>query len=245
MPERDPPRPLPTSPRFTGLRGLALIAVAVPAMFWLGFGRIDGFALAFTAFLVMLAAGVKYLPALTARIEQEQAGHTAPSISQFDALGVVWLLSIPFAPFFTWILRNMAPLDASDWTTVLGISAFCCVVVPIVCVLPMLRFERRGTAHLALPILAIGTAFPVATGAGSAYDIVRGPVWQSVTVVRLVNIDRLTSKGTRVRAEAVFVDLADGRQLSRAENVKLHEGPARVKVLRGTRRIIGAVQQQD
>lgn len=238
-----PGEPEPPSSEFSGLKGLALICVLIPAMFWLGFGRIDGFVLGFTAFLALLAAAVEYLPGITERALERSAKEGPPPLpGPFDALGIVWLLSIPFAPFLTWLLRNSAGVDHGNWRDVLGITAFFCVAVPLVCCLPLLRFVRRGTARISLTILALGTAFPVVMGAGSAYDVLRGPEWQTVEVTRLIDLDRLSNKGTRITADAIEVDLADGRRLSRAPGVPLQLGPARVLVLRGTGRIIAARQ---
>lgn len=243
MTASGPEEPKPPTSEFSGLKGLALIAVMIPAMFWLGFGRIDGFVLGFTAFLVLLAAAVEYLPGITERAQARSAGDgPAPLPGPFDALGIVWLLAIPFAPFLTWILRNWVEVDLGNWRDILGITAFFCVAVPLLCCLPLLRYVRRSTAAVSLPILALGTAFPVMMGAGSAYDILQGSEWQTVEVTRLVDLDRLSNKGTRITAAAIEVDLADGRRLSRAPGAQLQLGPARVLVLRGTGRIIAARQ---
>lgn len=229
--------PAPT--KFSGLAGLAVITVTMPTLFWLGFGIVDGFAYGFTAFLVLLAAAVEYLPQLTERVAGTGSAPFAKLKPRwFDRLGVVWLLSIPFAPFVTWVLRNAMDLDSTNWFWPLGLSALFCVVVPIVCVLPLLRYVRRGTAGVALTILAAGTGFPVATGAGSAYDFVFGPVWQEIEIVRPIDIDYMTRSGRIMSIDAAYVDLADGRRLSRASTVPLQVGKAQALVLRGVGRII-------
>jgi hypothetical protein len=240
MTDTSSPEPNQPAPPFKGLIGLAMIAVLIPTLFYLRFGMVDGYALAFTAFLVMMGAAVEFLPQAT---DKAAAQHPDPHpVKQrwFDMLGVVWLLAIPLAPFFTWILRNMVDIDQTNWTWVLGVTAFFCVVVPLVCVLPLLRYIRRGTAGMALTVLAIGTGFPVATGAGSAYDVIRGPEWQSVTIENLRGLNYKASSSVEVNARDVFVDLADGRTLSRASSVELETGPARLLVLRGIGRVIAA-----
>lgn len=242
MTDTDSPQQQPPG-KAKGLIGLLLIAVLIPAVFLLRFGRVDGYGIAFTAFLVMIGAAVEYLPAATDKAAAQYPGPHPVKPRWYDKLGVVWLLAIPFAPFFTWILRNMVDIDQSNWTWVLGTSAFFCVVVPLVCVLPMLRYIRRGTAGMALTILAIGTGFPVATGAGSAYDVVSGPAWQSVTITSLGDLNYKVSSSVEVDAKDVFVELADGRTLSRTEGVRLDIGPARLLVLRGIGRVIGAEQE--
>ncbi|HQV04973.1 MULTISPECIES: hypothetical protein [unclassified Novosphingobium] len=161
--ELPPPRPV-----LRVLSELLLIAVTIPGLFWLGYGVVDGFAIGFTVFLVLLTAAVEYLPALTERIAAQQAadGGVARPARWFDILGVGWLLAIPFAPLLGWITRSAIDLDRSNWHWWLGLSALLCVVVPLVCVLPLLRYVRRGSAGIALAILAVGTGFPVATRAG-------------------------------------------------------------------------------
>lgn len=243
MTEAGPESGKEVQPKAHGLRGLAIIAIVIPGMFWLGFGRVDGFAIGFTAFLVMLAAGVEYLPGLTEKVQDQGFGQDPALGSPWMAMaGVVWLLSIPLAPALTWLLRNVIGVDRGNWNALLGLTTLTCVVVPLFCALPLLRYVRRGTARYALAILAIGTGFPVAMGAGAAYDVVLGPAWQDVEIERLVPVEYMTGKGTQVKAEAAFVRLADGRKLSRARGVLLQPGPARLLVLRGIGRVIDAEQ---
>ena len=202
--------------------------MAIPLLFWMKFGRIDGFAVGFTAFLLMLAAAVEYLPAAVDKAEAQgldRVPRTQPR--WYDRLAVGWLLAIPFAPALSWMLRSGVDVDRANWIWVLGISALLSVVVPLVCVLPLLRYVRRGTAGISLTILSVGTGFPVATGAGSAYDVLRGPEWQSVTIT---HIDGLVP----------LVELADGRTLSYSTAIPLQVAPARLLVLRGFERVIDA-----
>jgi hypothetical protein len=190
--------------------------------------------------MVMLAAAVEYLPRAADRAATAGAGQPPIRGRWYDKLGVVWMLSIPFAPVFSWILTNAIDVDAGNWRWLLGLRAIFCVAVPAICVLPLLRYVQRGTAGIALAILAIGTGFPVAAGIDSAYDLVRGPAWQEVTIKDIRDIDFTTGTGTQVHAGGVQVKLADGRTLSRSPKVPLRPGLADVLVLRGFGRIIGA-----
>ena len=235
----DPPGKL----QFTGPRAMAVIFAGTLMMFWLGYGELSGFAISFALFLVLIAAAVEYLPKLSEQAEAVRAGEgRSRGPGPLDGLAVIWLLSIPFAPALTWMFQSMIDVDDSNWSSVLGFTAFACVVVPLVCVVPMLGYVRRSNARLALTILALGTAYPVLNGAGAAYDMVKGPVWQSVDIVRLVDLSFMTGTGTIISADGAKVDLADGRRLSRSSKVPLQTGPARVLVLRGTRRIIAVVR---
>ena len=221
----------------SGLLGIAVGAALFLCAFWLRFGRIDQYALGFAAFLVLLAAGFEYLPreALKAQgLDQRPTYRQHP----LDVLGVVWLLAIPFAPALSWMLTNFFDVGVGNWRLLLGVRAALCVVLPVVCVLPLLRFIRRGTAGIACAILALGTGYPVATAAGSAYDVVEGPVWQDVVIERFADFGFRARGGTSVRVDNALVELADGRSLTRSARVQLRRGPARLLVLRGFGRVI-------
>jgi hypothetical protein len=229
--------------------GLLFTAAFVPALFWVMFGVLDGYAIGFTAFLLMLQLAVEYLPKLADRASLESAegaarGADAPPAKKVTRLesvcGGVWILSIPFAPFLTWALTNAFDLDRSNWRLLLGARAVLCVVVPLVTVLPLLRYVRRGMAGLQILVLGIGTAFPVATGAAAAADFVAGPVWQDVTVDGVRDVDFRTAAGTNVNAPGALVDLGDGRTLTRSAGVALRGGPMRIFALRHTGRILDA-----
>jgi hypothetical protein len=237
--EGEPPKqkewPLPV--------GLLFTVLFIPALFWLEFGAIDGYALSFTAFLVMLQLMVEYLPKLAtdANLEASARAAAAKKVTRFESVcGGVWALSIPFAPFLTWVLTNAFDVNSANWRLLLGTRAFLCVVVPIVTVLPLLRSVRRGFAGVQIVVFAIGTGFPVATGAASAADFVAGPVWQDVTIDGVRDVAFRTTAGTDVRAPGALVDLGDGRTLTRSAGVALEGGPMRVFILRYTGRILDA-----
>jgi hypothetical protein len=88
------------------------IAVGIPAIFWLKFRVVDGYALAFTTFLLMLVFAIEFVPKLSDEYGAElEAKPVEPR--WYDRLGVVWLLSIPFAPFLGWVVKSVASLSAT------------------------------------------------------------------------------------------------------------------------------------
>ena len=214
------------------------IAVVIPAIFWLKFGSVDGFALGLTAFLLILGAVVEFVPRRADALAAE--GHAKITPGRFDSLGAVWALSIPFAPLLSWVLTNAFDVDASNWRALLGIRAALCVVLPLVTVWPLVRYVRRGTAGVSIAVLVVGTGLPVASGVGSAFDVLAGPAWQDVTVAQLGDSD-FKLQGREVRAPDAVVKLSDGRSLGRSADVAVHEGRMRLLVLRGFGRIIDAV----
>jgi len=76
-------------------------------------------------------------------------------------------------------------------------------------------------------VLVVGTGFPVLTGLASATDVVRGPEWQEVEITGFRDVAFRTRAGTNVRVKDAFVELADGRELTRTQNVALHRGAMR------------------
>lgn len=247
-PEGEPAEP---PPQKFGLKGLALIAVLVPGMFYFGFGVIDGFAIGFTAFLVLLAAAVEYLPGLMDREAERQrlaleSGNpdAVRKPRWYDGMALLWLLAIPFGPAFSWMVNNWFGVDRHNYALMLQATALVCVVIPLLGALVMLRFAKRGNWPIVLGIVAVGTAFPVAMGWSAAVDAVRGPQWQDVVITNLTDVDYMTSVGTIMENDAVFFMLADGRRLTRDDDIAPRLGPARLLVLRTYGHIIDADPRQ-
>lgn len=227
-------RPKPASV----IGGILITVLGVLALFWVSFGYVDGYAFGVAAFFVLMQLAIVLVPKKLDALGPGAASKVPPG--RFDFLGAVWLLTIPFAPFFGWVLTNWIDVDASNWRVVLGIRAFACVILPCVCVLPLLRYVRGQAAGFASAILVVGTAFPVITGAGSAFDLVMGPEWESVVISQIEDVSFTTRVGTHVEARGAFVLLSDGRRFTRATEVKVETGPAKLLLLRGFGRIIGA-----
>jgi hypothetical protein len=241
--ERGPPIPVPAPTLLADpktvwqlLLSLLVIFVLVTFAFWLRFGEMGiSLGIGLAGFLSLIVAAIWY----SGRVPSDaQAPKLRPS--RFDGLGVVWLLAVPFGPFLGWSATEQ--LTAENWQVVAGICAVLCVVLPAVCVLPLLRYVRGPYAVPAGAILLIGTAFPFIIGLGAALDFVGGPVWQNVEVKSVRASSFTTEFGTRVTAPQAFADLIDGRTLRPVSTVDIHSGPARVLVLQGLNRIIDVEQ---
>jgi hypothetical protein len=206
---------------------LAAIAVGMPALFWLQFGVIDEFAYGLAGFLVLLVLAVHFLPRKTGEFAADLAAHEVER-GRFDFLGVVWLLSVPFAPFLSWILTSAFELTPASWRPLLGARAFLCVVVPCVCVLPLVRYVRGKAATFMTAVLVLGTTFPVLCGLDAAIDSIRGPEWENVQIVRVRDVDFTTRAGTHVHVEGAFAELAEFRLHPRDPVVAAGSGLATV-----------------
>ncbi len=202
----------------------------------------DWGALEFWAFvfgcLVLLALGLTLVPKKVAQIsaglsdEELQAAWQPkgrPIVVMISALS--WIGSIVCGPFVGWIVAQVCSLTLSNWRLQLGIRLTLTAILPLVCVLPMLRFVRGPFAHLMLLILAVGTLFAVTTGLEADIDLVRGPVWETVTVSDVLDDS---------------VKLSDGRELDYSEEAKkdlkvlLHYGRMDILVLRASGAILDA-----
>ena len=217
------------------LPGLLLVALTLPALFVMILGEESlEYGIAFTALWILVLLLIRY----TESVPTEEKKPVAYTPSRFDFLGAIWLLSIPFGPLIGWTATEQ--LTAGNWQIVAGTRAFLCVLLPMICVLPLLRFIRGRHAVACVIILSVGTAFPMLTGLGSAFDVVYGPVWQDVDVEAVRAEGKALRSGSSVNIPDARVDLADGRTVRPVVSAPVHRGPMRVLVLRGLNRIIDA-----
>jgi hypothetical protein len=219
-----PPKPLSFWP------GIALIAVVLPAVFYVRFGRVDAFAMGFTAFLLLITMAIQFIPALNKKYGTEQE-KIKVSRGPFDWLGPVWLLCIPFAPFLLWMMDSLTIVTIDNWKIILGTKAGLCVLLPCVSVLPLLRYVRGKATPYALLILALGTGFPVSVGWHSMRDFLQGPQQETVSVVSASAI-HLSIKYRDVTTSILEVKLSDGRTLEANTLIgTVAPGPADITLL--------------
>lgn len=189
-------------------QSIVLIAVLIPLIFWLRFGRIDGFVIAFTTFLIMLITAVTFLPGAGSKYKNDAPPDV--SFSKFDKLGVVWLLSIPFSPFLSWIISEYFSMTVHNWQTILSIKAGLCVVVPCVSLLPLIRYIKGKSALIATLILVIGTSFPVIIGWNSMLDLIEGPQERSVMISDVQSI-YYTRNFKEIPTDILEIKIDDGK----------------------------------
>ncbi len=218
------------------------IAIIIPALFWMKFRRVDAFGFGFTAFLLLLVVAVHFLPAMGDRYAADQARHpVAPG--PFDVLAPLWLLCIPFAPFVLWLIGSLTVVSNHNWQFIMGSKSFVCVALPIICVLPMLKYIRGEAAPVAIVILAIGTLFPVSFGLTALLDLRSGPQRENVVITEVRRVRANVRQGS-VETDILEVTLKDGRTLTaNLRNGPVDAGPQRIKLLRATKTIL-SVQRQ-
>jgi hypothetical protein len=207
--------------------GMAAVTVVFPAVMWYRSGTTAaGYGIGFAGFLDLLIMAVwlsDHIPADVQPVSYRK--------SRFDWLAVVWLLSVPFGPLLGWFATEQ--IDRDNWLMLAGIRVFLSVVLPLVGVLPLLRYVRGRYARIAGLILLIGTAFPLLTAMGSTLDVVRGGVWRDVAVTAVY-----PRKLNRSGVPPVEVHLADGRIMRAVDGVVPPKGPARLLLLEGLDRVL-------
>ena len=216
--------------------GWLAVAVGLPTMFWLHFGVIDGAALGFTGFLLLLTVAVPVVSRQTGRLGPfSRAKELTPG--PYDFLGVIWLLLIPFGPFVAWLLSSWYTPTVANWYTLSVTTVALCVAGPLVCVLPLLPYVRGKPAAFMAGVLLVGTAFPVACGSWALHDVIKGPAWEAVTITALRNIAVRRGASSAPGAGA-YVLLEDGRRLTHAPGLSPRVGPARLLILGGYRHVL-------
>jgi hypothetical protein len=225
--------PTPSRKQLPFWPGVVLITVVVPVCYWLKFGRVDGYVMGFTAFLLLVTLGLHFIPMLNHKYGAEQEKIKVIR-GPFDWLGVVWLLSIPFAPFLMWLVDSLLVITLQNWKLLLGIKAGLCVLIPCVSVLPLLRYLRGKASPYALLILVIGTGFPVTIGWHSMSDFLQGPQQETVSVVS-ANAIHMSIRYREVTTDILEVKLSDGRTLVANTMIgTVAPGPADITLLTHT-----------
>lgn len=214
--------------------GVVLVALGVPALFWLRFGKIDGYAIGFTSFLLLLLFAIQFIPKLNDKYGDEQTSLKVKP-GRFDWLGAVWLLAIPFAPFLMWALDSLVVVTVTNWKLIAGIKIFLCIVIPCGSVLPLVRYLRGKAAPYTMLILVIGTGFPVTFGLNSMLDFVQGLKQETVQVTRVTEVHSSWRSKDFV-TDILEIELADGRMFE--ANVK------KVEITEGNRDIVFLAHQR-
>jgi len=183
-------------------------------------------------FVLIAVCAAEFLPRLSRKPGVEQAVNKVKP-GRFDWLGVVWLLAIPFAPLALWLINSLATVNADNWRSILAVKVFLCVVLPVLCVLPLLRYVRGKAGPWLALILCIGTTFPVCFGWASAVDLIRKPRWESVQITRINRVVMVDRHGHEVRTRTLKVYLGGGRVIeANSDVVSLKKGPANVLILK-------------
>lgn len=157
-------------------------AILMPILFYLRFGKIDGFAIDFTIFLVVL----HLLVAFGFLFQTRTKYHTTVPLkgNLGDKIGAFWLVACAFGPFLGWFVTTAFSPTASSWRWQYLARMFFAVVLPLITVTPLLRYVRGKAALIALPLLIVITTLPVITCLWVIGDLHDGPTINQIAFKR-------------------------------------------------------------
>jgi hypothetical protein len=164
------------------LLGALWAAILTPLLFYLKFGSINWFSIAFTIFLVVLSL----LFALGFFFQTRKEYHTDVPMerSLADRIGAFWLVACAFGPFFGWIVTAITPTETS-WKWQYLSRAFLAVVLPVITAVPLVPYARGKAALIAVPLLLCITALPILSCVWVLGDLNDGPQNVNVKVLDL------------------------------------------------------------
>lgn len=211
------------------LIGAPLIAVLMPALFYLHFGVIDWFAIAFTVFLIVLCL----LCTVGFYFQTKTVYHTNVSAKGGlgDRIGAFWLVACAFGPFFGWLVTTFLAENTWRWQY-LG-RVLLAVVLPVLTAVPLIRYARGRAALIAAPLLLVITALPMLTCWWVVGDLHDGVKVARVSLAR----DPITAGSICQPSGEQFHLPCDA---ARAANVM---GEARVTWLPHTNRVLSVKKQ--
>ena len=167
----------PHASRAAILRFLAsavVLAIAIPALFFLRFGTVNDFGWGFTVFMVVLclltAAGIYFA-------DKPRYHSPVPLKGDWlDWLGAFWLVACAFGPLAGWLLTDINTPTLDSWRWQFAGRTLFAIILPVITTLPLTRYARGGATAIAIALLIGVTALPVASGAAYAMDLAEGPV---------------------------------------------------------------------
>lgn len=163
-------------------------AILMPALFYLRFGEVSWFAIAFTVFMVVLFL----LAALGIYLQERRSLHTEvrPGNKIADRIGAFWLAACAFGPFFGWLITALT-LNVGNWRWIYLSRVFLAVILPVITAVPLVRYARGRAALIALPLLLIITALPMLSCWWVIADLHDGPKVTDVSFTREAFTGRL------------------------------------------------------
>jgi ABC-type maltose transport system permease subunit len=171
----SPPQPYdPTDRRLARqfVIGAILAWILIPAIFVYRFGAVTdlgwGFTIAASVFCLLVAI------ALSFRNKRDFHSPVQPRHDRLDQLGGFWLLACTGGPLAGWFLTTAFVLTTANWIWLYTAKVLCCVFLPGVTALPLVRYVRGKSKFIALPILLIVTTLPILTGLAPLQDLWSG-----------------------------------------------------------------------
>lgn len=139
--------------------------VLVLLIFWLRFGELTLFAFGFAIFLTAL----QILIIVGLRFQNRTDLHVTPpaKFDRLDKIGAWWLMACAFGAFFGWICLNLAAGFPAFKLAFHGANIFFSVILPVLTMLPNLRYISLKALYIQIPLLIFITFLPMLVGVSS------------------------------------------------------------------------------
>lgn len=154
------------------LFGIPWVAV-VPLVFLLKYGEVGPFGWGLTVFLIVFCV----LAAVGLHFHDRTDLHTPvePKGDWLDVISAFWLVACAFGPLVGWLCTALATPTPDNWQWFYGARVFFAVALPVITMLPCLRYVRGKGTPLMLAILLGVTALPVWSAWWTMRDLLSGP----------------------------------------------------------------------
>jgi hypothetical protein len=154
---------------------ILLSDVLILLIFWLVFGEFSAFAFGFVIFLSVLQ--ILMIVGLRFRDRKRFHATKSPPNDWLDKLGAWWLMACAFGAFFGWISAQLAASWPQFETAFLALAVVFSIVLPVLTMLPNLRYLETRIAVIQIPILFFVTILPLLSGFKSVFKI-----WQRLNL---------------------------------------------------------------
>ena len=165
------------------LVGALWAALLLPAITYLQIGEIGlvGWVLiaGFEVFLLLVALGLylAYRPEYQTKVETRG--------DWLDRVGAAWLVVVAFGPLLGWtVTSTVFNVTPGSWRWLFGIRAALAVALPVLTMLPLLRYARGKAAMIALPLLIGLTALAALSGSWTLRDLLGGTVVRQAAIAK-------------------------------------------------------------
>jgi hypothetical protein len=161
------------------LLGIVWSFLLIPAIFYLQFGVVGPLGWGLTIFLsvvcLLIAGGFHF------QLRPQYHTPVAMKNDWLDRIGSLWLVVCGFGPLLGWVLINVFTLTLANWQWLYWARVILSIVLPVLTMLPLLRYARGPGAPIMLAILLGITALPIWSGWTTLRDLQSGPVTLLIT----------------------------------------------------------------
>jgi hypothetical protein len=147
------------------LGAILLSDALILLVFLLSFGELSLFAFGFVIFLsavqILMIVGLRF------RNRRELHSSKRRRNDRLDKIGAWWLVACAFGALFGWFSAQLAAAFPQYATALLGAAVVFSIVLPVVTMLPNLRYLESDILFVQIPLLFFVTILPALAGLDS------------------------------------------------------------------------------